>query len=194
MTSAINPLNPVAGTPTTASVRANFASAKSEIEALQTRTGYADYNDVATQTTPISPTASTWTKLTNDKAGANTRSRLPSGVTNLWNSTTNQLALSEVPVDSVIDVRADVIVTTTGANQIVKLRTQLAIGNPIQFELEASEMLFKTAGAHKIVVNGSFYIGSDAVRTNPGEFQIWSDAASTVKVNGWFFRLVKFIA
>lgn len=36
MTSAINPLYPVEGTPTTESVRDNFAAAKTEIEALQT--------------------------------------------------------------------------------------------------------------------------------------------------------------
>ena len=53
MTSAINPLNPVAGTPTTASVRANFAAAKAEIEALQRQIGYADYNDTLTTTIPI---------------------------------------------------------------------------------------------------------------------------------------------
>jgi hypothetical protein len=35
MTSSIDPTKPVSGTPTTASVRANFAAAKSEIEALQ---------------------------------------------------------------------------------------------------------------------------------------------------------------
>jgi prefoldin subunit 5 len=35
MTSAIDPAKPISGTPTTASVRGNFAAAKSEIEALQ---------------------------------------------------------------------------------------------------------------------------------------------------------------
>ncbi len=35
MTSAIDPAKPISGTPTTASVRANFGAAKSEIEALQ---------------------------------------------------------------------------------------------------------------------------------------------------------------
>ena len=194
MTSAIDVLKPTAVVATTASVRANFQTAKTEIEALQTRTGYADYNDVTTQTTPISPTASTWTKLTNDKAGVNTRSRLPSGVTNLWNASTNRLVLTELPVDSVVDVRLDLTVTTTGANQVVKLRTQLAIGDPIQFEFESTEMLYKTAGVHKVVVSNSFYIGSDIVRLNPGEFQIFSDASSTVKVNGWFFRVIKAIA
>ncbi len=38
MTSAIDPTKPVAGNPTTQSVRDNFAAAKSEIEALQSAT------------------------------------------------------------------------------------------------------------------------------------------------------------
>lgn len=39
MASAINALHPVSGNPTTASVRDNFAAAKSEIEALQSGGG-----------------------------------------------------------------------------------------------------------------------------------------------------------
>ena len=193
MTSAINPLNPIAGTPTTASVRANFAAAKSEIEILQRQIGYADYNDTLTTTTPISVSPSTWTKLTNNKLGANTRSRLPVGVTNLWNSTTNQMDLTELPVDTMVAFRMDLVVTTSAVNQIVKPRISFAIGNVIAFQLEYSENYFKTAGAHKLVVSGSFYIGSDAVKNNPAEFQLWSDASCTVVVNGWFFKVDKFL-
>lgn len=193
MTSAINPLNPVAGTPTTASVRANFAAAKSEIEILQRQIGYADYNDTATTGSPIAVSPSTWTKLTNNKLGANTRSRLPVGVTNLWNSTTNQMDLTELPVDTMIEARMDISVTTTAANQILKIRASFAIGDAIAFQLEASEMQFKTAGAHKIVQSGSFYIGSDPVKNNPAEFQLWSDAACTVVVNGWYFKVDKYL-
>ena len=193
MTSAINPLNPIAGTPTTASVRANFAAAKSEIEILQRQIGYADYNDTLTTTTPIAVSPSTWTKLTNNKLGANTRSRLPVGVTNLWNSANNQMDLSELPVDTMVTLRADIVVTTSSVNQVVKLRSVFAIGNPIQFDLEASEIAFKTSGVHKIVQLGSFYIGSDAVKNNPAEFQLWSDASCTVVVNGWFFKVDKYL-
>lgn len=193
MTSSINPLNPVAGTPTTASVRANFQAAKNEIEILQRQIGYADYNDTATTTTPISVSPSTWTKLTNNKLGANTRSRLPVGITNLWNSTNNQMDLSELPVDTMVSFRADIIVTTSAANQIVKPRISFAIGNPIAFQLEYNENYYKTAGVHKLVTNGSFYIGSDAVKNNPAEIQLWSDASCTVVVNGWYFKVDKYL-
>ena len=192
MASNINVAVPPLGSPTTAGVRANFAAAKLEIEALQTMHGFVDYNDAGTGVTPISVSPSTWTKLTNNKAGPFTKiDQLPSLVTNLWNTGTNQLALSEVPVNSMLQVRADLIVTTTAANQVVKFRTALGIGSGSAFQLESSEMQFKAAGAKNIAMPVAFYIGSDAIRTNPGEFQLWSDAACTVRVNGWYIVVHK---
>lgn len=194
MASNINAAVPPFGNATTAGVRENFATAKAEIETLQRQIGFADYNDAATGVTPISVGVSTWVKLTNDKLGPNTKiDALPSGVTNLWNNVTNQLVLTELPVNTMVEIRADMIVTTTAANQIVKFLSQFAIGNPIEFGLEASANQFKTAGAQKLVIHGAFYIGSEPVRTNPAEFRIWSDAACTVRVNGWYIRVIKFL-
>lgn len=192
MASDINIAIPPLGTPTTAGVRANFASAKTEIEELQTAIGFVDYNDAATVGSPISVSPSTWTKLTNDKLGAFTKiDQLPYLVTNLWNTVTNQLALSEIPNNSMVTARADMVVTTTSANQVVKFRTRLGIGSASEFSLEDSEMNFKTAGAKNLALPVSFYIGSDAIRTNPGEFQLWSDASCTVRVNGWYIVINK---
>lgn len=194
MTSAINPLNPVAGSPTTASVRDNFAAAKNEIEALQRQVGFADYADTLTTGTPISPTVSTWTKLTNNKLGTTTKTdAMPTGITSLWNSATNQLDLSQVPVNSTIEFRLDLTVTTTAANQIVKIRTDLAIGDAMAFSINEGELQYKTSGAKDLAINGSFYVGYLPVKNNPGEFQIWSDAACTVVVKGWYIKVTKFL-
>lgn len=194
MTSAINPLNPIAGSPTTQSVRDNFTAAKNEIEALQRQIGFADYADTATTGTPISVSPSTWTKLTNNKLGATTKTdALPTGITNLWDSTANQLVLSELPLNSTVEFRLDVIVTTTAANQIVRMRTSLAIGDAIAFVINDGELQYKTTGAKELGVTGSFYIGYAPVKNNPGEFQIWSDAACTVVVKGWYIKVTKFL-
>jgi len=194
MASNINSAVPPFGNATTAGVRENFATAKAEIETLQTQIGFADYNDAATGVTPISVGASTWTKLTNDKLGPSTKTNaLPSGITNLWNSTTNQLVLTELPLNTMVETRADLIVTTTAANQVVKFLSQLAIGDPIEFGLEVSASQFKTAGAQKMVIHCCFYVGSEPVRINPAEFRLWSDAACTVRVNGWYIRVIKFL-
>jgi len=193
MASNIDITKPIAGTPTTQSVRDNFAAAKSEIESLQGQIGFADYNDTATTGTPISVSATTWTKLTNNGAGTSTLKKLPAGVTDLWDTGTNQLDLSELPLYSMLDSRVDIVVTTSGANQTVQLRLRLAIGDAIEFTLPAGEHLFKTAGAHTVVAPIPFYLGSAPVRTNPGEFQIYSDASCTVKVNGWYIKATKYL-
>jgi len=193
MASTIDATKPVFGNPTTASVRANFAAAKAEIEALQTLTwevGFVDYNDYATGLSALSVAPTTWTKLTNDTLGPNTKTdMLPVGVTTLWNTATNQLDFTDLQINALLAARKDITVTTTAANQVVRIRANLAIGNPVAFSLEATQMQFKTTGTYPLVTNGEFYIGSAATRDNPGEFQIWSDAALTVRVNGWFIRI-----
>jgi len=192
MASSIDATKPITVSPTTQSVRDNFAAAKSEIETLQGQIGFADYNDTATTGSPISVSATTWTKLTNNGAGTNTLKKLPSGVTDLWNTSTNQLSLSQLPLYSMVDSRVDIAVTTSSANQTVQLRIALAIGDAIAFFLPAGSHLFKTAGVHSITATIPFYLGSAPVRANPGEFQIYSDATCTVVVNGWYMRAAKY--
>lgn len=194
MSSNIDITKPTTGNATTESVRQNFVSAKAEIEALQNQIGYVDYKDSATAGTPIRVSPSTWTKLTNNKLGANTRTRLPSGITNLWNSTTNQLDLTQLPVDTMVEFQVDIAVTTSAANQVVKFRNSLAIGGTTPFQIETTEMNFKTAGAKNLAINGNFYVGSTDVSSNPGEFQLWSDASCTVVVRGWYIKVTKHIA
>lgn len=194
MASDINVAVPPLGNATTAGVRANFAAAKAEIESLQRQIGFVDYNDSATAVTPINVVASTWTKLTNNKLGPySVTNAMPEGVTNLWNAVTNQLVLTELPVKAMLEFRADIVVTTTGANQVVKSELALAIGDAIAFSLPTNEMTFKAAGAHNILANIPFYIGSLPVKTNPGEFRLWSDGNCTVKVNGWYIRIMKYL-
>ena len=192
MASDIDVNIPPLGAPTTAGVRANFAAAKAEIETLQESNGFADYNDLATGTAAISVSANTWTKLTNDKLGPYTKiDALPVGITNLWNASTNQLVLTEVPLNSMISIRADMLVTTTAANQTVTLRTQLGIGSASTFPLDMTEVHFKATGAKNVIGNFHFYVGSNDIKINPGEIRIWSDAACTVRVNGWHIRVSK---
>lgn len=221
MASAIDATKPIFGTPTTASVRANFAAAKAEIDALQLgdtalaaliaaldgradvteadvlqiqgATGFADYNDYATGIAALSmPTPSTWTKLPNDALGTFTKiDALPAGVDTLWNATNGQLDFTDLPINSMVGARVDLTVTTTAVNQVVRLRSAMAIGHASAFFLERTQMQFKTAGTYPIVSGGEFYIGSDPVRVNPAEFQLWSDAALTVRVGGWYLRAQK---
>ena len=80
--------------------------------------GFAFYEDAATSVTPINLSQDTWTDLTNDKAGSGTlTTHKPSYITgDLWDSATNTIDLSEVPVGKVMLIRNDYDITTGAAN------------------------------------------------------------------------------
>ena len=192
MSSNIDTAIPPFGTPTTAGVRNNFTAAKSEIEALQGAVGFVDYKDAATAITPISVAPAPCTKLTNDTLGPFTKTdALPTGVTSLWNSTTNQIILTELPLKSMVNARYDVTVTTTAANQVVNLSVFLGVGSPSEYESPKLTTQFKTAGTYSLTVFTGSYIGSTDIRDFPAEIKIKSDAACTIKVNGWYFQVFK---
>lgn len=192
MSSNINPAIPPFGNPTTAGVRANFQAASDEITELQRQIGFADYADTETAVTPISVPANTWRKLTNNTLGTGTRTEaLPAGITTAWDAVANQLDLSEFPVDTMVELRADMIVTTSGNDRQVRPRLRLAIGTGVEFSLAGPGAFFKAAGAYDYVFNMPFYIGSNDTRNNPGEIQIWSDGPLSVVVRGWYIRIIK---
>jgi len=191
MASTIDITKPITGAPTTQSVRDNFAAAHTEIEALQQQIGYADYNDYATQLSPISVTAATWTKLTNDTLGPQTRIKLPSDVTAVWDSVANQCDFSELPIDTMVNLRADLTVATTGANHTISLRADMAIGGVGPYTIELGEQTFKSSGDHKLIQNLPFYIGSADMRNHPAELKVYASNNCTVKVHGWYFEVTK---
>ena len=190
MPSNIDAAIPPFGNPTTAGVRNNFAAAKAEIEAIQGSIGFVDYNDLATATTPISVTANTWTKLTNDTAGPFTKTdAFPSGITTLWNATNNQIDLSQCPLKTMVNARYDIVVTTTAANQVVEMAVYLGIGSPSAYSTQRFIQQFKTAGSYNVAPFGGSYVGTNDIKNYPAEIRVRSDAACTVKVNGWYFQI-----
>lgn len=193
MPSNINVANPPFGNPTTAGVRANFVAAKAEIEQLQQHIGFANYSDNATGVTPIVVPINTWTKLTNDTVGAGTLLKLPTGVTLLWNPVNNELTFDELALNAMIDFRAELIINTSLANQMINFRTRLAISDASQFDLELGQRAFKVAGAHNLILNSSFFLGTLPAKNNPAEFQLFSDAAATVRVKGWYIKATAYL-
>jgi hypothetical protein len=193
MSSNIDTAIPPLGAPTTAGVRGNFAAAKLEIEELQTRTGFADYDDNATVTAPLALTANVWRKMTNDALGANTRtSTLPSGITTLWNTSTNQFTFTQVPVNSMLEGRFDFIVTTNANNLTLDLSAWVGIGSPSEYEFPLlTSTFFPTSGTYKLTAHGSMYINSNDVKNFPTEIRIKLSGAGSVVVNGWYIKVDK---
>jgi hypothetical protein len=154
--------------------------------------GYFDYNDLATQTTPLNAVANVALKLTNDTEGANTSTdQNPYGVSYVWDYTTNQFNFSELEVGDTIDVRVHVQVTTTTSNQKVSLSAKFGIGSVAEFTNSIFETTFKTSGLHEISFVAPFYMGSTYITDYPAELYLTTDASATVKVDGWYVRILR---
>lgn len=183
---------PPLGAATTAGVRANFAAAKAEIEAIVNSFGFEDCADTATTSTPISVSADTWTVLTNNKLGAQSLNKLPSDVATIWNASTNRFVFSSLPLYTQLTGRFDLTITTSGNNQDVDLRALVAIGSASEYPFPLmTQVRFSTAGTHQVSVFNGMYIGSNDVRNNPASIQIKSSGTATVKVNGWYISVQK---
>lgn len=157
--------------------------------------GWYDYNDLATQTTPIAlSVAATKYDLTNDTLGPATQISFGlDGVTNVWDSGTSRFDFTGLNIGDTADIRVDLLYTTTVANTAVTLELELAVGtgSAVMIPLISAQN-FKTAGTYQLVQNRSFYIGGAVYRDNPARLRISADATgSTVKVNGWFTRIIQ---
>ena len=151
---------------------------------------FYDYADNATQSSALALSASTWTDLPNDGAGASTTAtfKLP-GVDNVWDTTDDDLDLSGLSIGDTVDVRVDIDVTTNSANQEINLRLNFNNGGS-SFTLPFYQNTFKATGAHSIVTIATFYIGAAPVKDNPITIQIESDDTADVTVNGWMIRVL----
>ena len=161
-------------------------------EDLDSRVGFFDYNDDATSTTAISVTGGGgYVDLTNDALGTYTlKTYAPSGITDVWDDSTNKFDWSELSLGDMVDVRLDISVTTTGANQVVKIILEMATdGTP--YDIVFDEVVFKTAGTYQIVRTNGVYMGNSSTLNDGAKFRISSDANATVVVNGWYCKVTR---
>ena len=156
------------------------------------RVGYANYNDYATSLSPLSISATTWTQLTNDGLGTQTSEiYLPSTVDSVWNASTNQFDFTSLTIGSTVDVRVDITITTSTANEYVALRIVLGEGDPSEYTLTISSDLIKTAGTYNLVKYFGFFIGNTLTKNNPAQLEVYADATCDVQVNGWYIKVSK---
>ncbi len=192
MSSNIDTSIPPLGNATTAGVRTNFATAKAEIEALQNSFGFANYEDTATTTTPITLAAGVWTNLTNNKLGARTIDKTPLDVGELWNSSTNRFDFSTLPLYTQLTGRFDITVVTGGNNYDIDVQALVGIGSPSAYAFPlTTQMRFATAGTHRLNLFNGMFIGSTDVKNFPASIQVRASGASTVIVSGWYMTIQK---
>lgn len=158
---------------------------------LKERMGWADYNDVATIASPIALTlADTDYKLTNDGAGANTRSDFQiTAHGDIWDVVADQFNFSSLKVGDLVTIRSDITMHSSGPTRDFRTTLVLGVGSGTEVELPVAVHSFKTAGDHRRTVIAEFYIGAAFVQTNPAELRIQSDnTGDTVTVTGWFIK------
>lgn len=155
------------------------------------KVGFVDYNNAGGAQTHNGSEG--FKKLTNDTLGSFTNTAyFPTGMTTLWNSTFNQFDFTELSLGDMVDIRIDILVTTSGANQNVELQLQLGIGgSPYTIELDFISP--KSAGTYKMVSYTGIYMGDINTLGNPGEVQLNTDASMTngITVNGWYSKITR---
>lgn len=164
---------------------------KNKPDSLYASIGFFDYNDLNTQTSPLVLTAGVPYKITNDTLGAFTNiTNAPYGVSSIWDAVSNAFDFSELSIGDTIDIRNDLQITTIGANENVKMFFRLATGSPSEYDLYFYDKNFKSAGVNVIQDFTSIYIGSQDFIDYPTEFYIVGDSGGSVKVNGWYTRIL----
>lgn len=160
----------------------------------EVKVGVYDYNDLATATTPISiAVADTYYPLTNDALGSFTNKTyaLPS-VPDVWDTGTQAFDFTDLVLGDTVDIRLDIIVTSSANNQDFTVVLFIADGTGGQYEIPfIVERNFKTAGTRQIIEFNGIYMGDTNTLNNPARFKIRSSNTGSVVVNGWYARVVK---
>jgi len=167
-----------------------------EVYARKEAFGVYDYNDLATQTTPLSYTGADPFYLTNDGLGVSTNKIFKlTGINDIYDTTVNSFDFTGLELGDTIDIRLDLDITTSSPNQNVKIIIELGIGSfPIgTYQLTFSgEKTYKTA---KTYLNetwfSSVYLGDAVTKDNEAKFIFESDDDATIVVNGWYVRANK---
>lgn len=155
--------------------------------------GYADYNDAATSSTPINLTSNQPVYLTNDSLGANTVSRLQGGIVGaeLWSSTDNKFKWGSagLQIDDMVDIRLDLEITTTAANQEYKVVLEMNTDGA-SYDIPFASGIVKTAGSRDINRYNGVYMGDSTTLNGNARFRIETDASATLVVRGWYVKVI----
>ena len=164
------------------------------IAAAKKLTGFADYSDLATSTTPISLTANTWTDMPNDGAGPFTNLNfLPDGITTLLDVSTGYLDLSELELGDSVIIRNDFIVTPNGNRANLNFRYELGAGLGVYTLDYFVGRLDSGAGLQYRynLYTHLIYLGDDNTRNNPIKLQLNLSKNGSFVNNGSAIQILK---
>lgn len=172
---------------------ANVNEIKTSVNAIyDDQGGFAFYEDTATSTNPINLTSGTWVDLTNNKAGTGTETTYkPTYITgDLWNSATNTIDLSEVPIGKVILVRNDYDITTGSAN--TRMDSRLYFPDTTK-SVEFAHDLISASGSEVRYSRTTQFFVSSAIKTSGVKIQVKVDkSGATARVEDFQITILSF--
>ncbi len=166
----------------------------SDANTITSYSGIADYNDTETSVNPITLIADTWTTLTNDGLGSFTNlAYLPSGVTNLMNTSTGSFDFSELNLGDNCFIRNDFSVTPNTNNSLLELRYQLGgTGNIYTLETILGRLDSGSGKPYRYsLVPQMIYMGDLNTKDNPILLQIKLSTNGSVINSGSSIGVVK---
>jgi len=150
--------------------------------------GFANYEDLATITTPIVLTADTWTNLTNDKQGPHTTEVYkPAYVTgSLWNTAASKIDFTEVPIGKVVLLKVDFQIVQTANNTILECQI---VGGGHTMQVLTTEM--KSSGDdHHYSVTNMVWVEDAAMQTAGMNVQLRTSNNSQVEVHNIMITII----
>ena len=155
--------------------------------------GVYNYDDLTTATTPIALTLiDTNYVLTNDATGAQTLSYPLAGLASMWDANTNTFDWTDGTVLSLgdsVDIRFDIILTTTTVNTEVTVELILDVGGlDIPIPLIPSSN-FASSGTYPLTRFTGVFMGSNEVLNGPANVVARANkTGASMEVNGWYLR------
>ncbi len=164
---------------------------KNKPQQLFASIGFFHYADLATQTTPLSFVANTERLLTNDTLGLQTNLQNPPyGVTSVFSA--NKFNFSQLDIGDTLELRVDLKLTTTSVNQKYKVFLRVAGGTASAYDLPIFSGQVKTVLTdYQIVGEIGFSLNTIDHITANSELFIVSDDIGSVKVNGFYTRIIR---
>lgn len=149
--------------------------------------GMQDYSDDVSGAAIAVIGGGGFVELPNDGAGAGTNKlfKVPS-VGELWDTSTNSFKWNDgLSLGDQVNIRINIRITTTSANQTANVRMLVGIGGTPR-SIYWDSKYYKTSGVQANIASTSLvYMGDSNTLDNGAKFEVESDHNCTVEVIGW---------
>jgi hypothetical protein len=158
-------------------------------ELYQTKSGSYNYQN----TGGAIPFTGTPIKLTNNGLGTLTNKTYGfAGITDLFNTTTNQFDFTQLSLGDIVNLRYDYTIITTAVNQESNLFLEIGLGGSSPTTRNQHDTFFKVAGSHPATVVASFLmVGNLGILNFPTEIYFTSETNANVVLNGLLISVIK---